>query len=215
MIIQLLFTNPIAFLLVAGALIMAITVHEFAHAWMANRLGDPTPRLQGRLTLNPLSHLDPVGTLLMFVFGFGWGRPVQFDPFNLENPRRDTALISFAGPFSNIIIVTTLSLLYRFILAPIYPFSPFLAIIPLLIQLNLSLAIFNLIPIHPLDGGKILAGLLPRRNAIEFDELMNRYGILFLFLLVAPIAGGRSLASLIVLPIIQFLMNIYLPQTLA
>lgn len=213
MIFSLLFQNPIAFIILAAALIMAITVHEFAHAWMANRLGDPTPRLQGRLTLNPLAHLDPLGTLLMFIFGFGWGRPVQFDPFNLENPRRDAALISFAGPFSNMIIVTILSLIYRFLLAPAFPFSPFLAVIPLLIQLNLSLAIFNLIPIHPLDGGKILVGLLPRRDALQFDRFMQRYGILLLFLLVAPLMG-RSLASIIISPIIDFLLGVYLPQSL-
>lgn len=213
MLFELLFTSPWAFLILAFALVMAITVHEFAHAWMANRLGDPTPKLQRRLTLNPLAHLDPLGTLLIFMFGFGWGRPVMFNPLNLENPRRDAALISFAGPFSNLLIVTILSLLYRFILTPLFPFSPLLIVIPLLIRLNLSLAIFNLIPVHPLDGGKILTGILPRRDAIAYDQFMSRYGMLFLLLLIAPIMGGASLASVVISPIINFLFNIYLPSS--
>jgi Zn-dependent protease len=212
MLFQLLLSNPIAFIVLAGALVMAITVHEFAHAWMANRLGDPTPRLQGRLTLNPLAHLDPLGTLLIFFIGFGWGKPVQFDPFNLENPRRDAAIISFAGPLSNIIIVTVLSLLYR-VAGPLMPFSPFLIIIPLLIRLNLSLAIFNLIPIHPLDGGKILIGLLPRAEAHQVDIFLRRYGTILLLLIIFPFMGA-SIVSMIVSPIIDFLMRVYLPSSI-
>ncbi len=91
-----LFSNPLIFTGWLVSLVIAITVHEFAHAFAADRLGDPTPRLQGRLTLNPLSHLDPLGTILLILVRFGWGKPVQFDPYNLENPRRDSAIISFA-----------------------------------------------------------------------------------------------------------------------
>src|SRR3990167_2193714 len=105
--------NPIVFIFWALGLILAITIHEFAHALAADRLGDPPPRLQGRLTLNPLAHLDPIGTLMLLLTRFGWGKPVQFDPFNLANPRRDAALISLAGPVSNLLTATLLSLLIR------------------------------------------------------------------------------------------------------
>src|SRR3989344_8883223 len=96
-----LLTNPVMFIVWAGALVTAITIHEFAHAWMAVYLGDPTPKLQGRLTLNPIAHLDPIGTLMLLLVRFGWGKPVQFDPYNLENPKRDSAIISLAGPGAN------------------------------------------------------------------------------------------------------------------
>ena len=102
-----LFSNPFLFLLEIIALVSALTFHEFAHAWMADKLGDPTPRLQDRLTLNPAKHLDPLGTLLLLVAGFGWGKPVEFDPFNLRHPRRDTALIALAGPVSNILMASS------------------------------------------------------------------------------------------------------------
>src|SRR3990172_11954241 len=99
-----LFNNPLSFVFWLLGLTVAITVHEFAHAYAAERLGDPTPRLMGRLTLNPLAHLDPLGTLMLLIARFGWGKPVQFDPFNLRHPRRDSALISLAGPASNLIM---------------------------------------------------------------------------------------------------------------
>jgi len=101
MLLELLFSNPLIFILVAAALILSISVHEFAHAYVADKLGDPTPRYLGRVTLNPKAHLDPIGTLLLVVAGFGWGKPVPFNPNNLSNPKRDAALISFAGPLSN------------------------------------------------------------------------------------------------------------------
>ena len=214
MLIELLFSSPILFVVVAAALFVAITIHEFAHAFAADKLGDPTPRLQGRLTLNPLAHLDPLGTLLLFLFGFGWGKPVQFDPYNLKNPRRDAAIISFAGPFSNIILVTILSLIYRTgILSSLFPFFPLGSLIPPLIQLNVVLAVFNLIPVHPLDGGKILAGLLSPSDAHKYDRFMSQYGLYMLLLMFLPIVGGRSLVSLFVSPIVSFLMNIYLPSS--
>jgi len=125
-------SNPMSLLFVAAALLSAITVHEFAHAFMAERLGDPTPRLQGRLTLNPLAHLDPLGTLMLFIIGFGWGKPVQFDPYNLKNPRRDAALISFAGPLSNIILASILSIVLRFSAGPFSPLNFLAGIIPIL-----------------------------------------------------------------------------------
>ncbi len=198
-----LFSDPVLFIVWALALTLAVTIHEFAHAWAAVKLGDPTPKLQGRLTLNPLSHLDPLGTLMLLFFRFGWGKPVTFDPFNLENPRRDTALISLAGPASNLILASLLAILLR--ITGITLIQPF-------IMLNVVLAIFNLIPVHPLDGGKILVGLLPPSDAANLDDFMNKYGIFILILLVFPIFG-TSPALTIISPIINFLLNIYIPGT--
>lgn len=215
MLITLLFSNPIVFVIIAIGLMVAISIHEFAHALAAVKLGDPTPRLQGRLTLNPLAHLDPIGTLLLLFVGFGWGKPVQFNPRNLKNPRSESAIISFAGPFSNILLVTILSLIYRFgILQNLFPFLPIGAIIPALIQINLVLAIFNLVPLHPLDGGKILVGLLPEKEAHEYDRFMHKYGmIMLLFLMFMPLFNGETLFGAVIGPIIDALMKVYLPSS--
>lgn len=202
------------------AFIVAITVHEASHAWMADRLGDPTARLMGRLSLNPLVHYDRVGTTLLLilvfmraigfpVIPFGWAKPVHFDPYNLQNPRRDSALISFAGPLSNIIVAILLSILVRFVLPIGYLYTFF---IPIII-LNVALAIFNLIPIHPLDGGKIFVGLLPEHESHEADIFLRRYGMIILFLLIFPTIGGSSPVSLIITPTINFVLNILLPGT--
>ena len=155
--LQTLFESPITFFLFALSLIVAVTVHEFSHALVADRLGDPTPRSQGRLSLNPLVHLDPLGTLSLFLIGFGWGKPVEFFPPNLKSPRRDAALISIAGPISNILLATLLSVIGRTLLDP----NSASFLIPF-IYVNVILAVFNLVPIGPLDGQKILFALLPR-----------------------------------------------------
>ena len=187
-------------------LVIAIAIHEFAHAATADRLGDPTPRSQGRLTLNPLAHLDPVGTIMLLLFRFGWGKPVVFDPYNLAHPRRDTGIISFAGPISNLLLASLLSLGLRFLPLP-------LALQPLLyitIFLNLTLAIFNLVPVYPLDGEKILAALLPRDLAYEYQAVMNRYGTFILIFLILPVFGTSPIISLIS-PTITFLSRLLLP----
>lgn len=201
-----LFSNPILFLVWAVGLVLAISVHEYAHARAADTLGDPTPRAQGRLTLNPKAHLDPLGTLALLFLGFGWGRPVQFDPYNLRNPRRDSALIAIAGPVSNLIFATILSLLIRF-----FPGIGLLSsVFSILIMMNITLAIFNLVPIFPLDGEKILGGLLPSDLYREFAGIMNQYGTIILIFMLLPIAGGVSPISALISPVISFVAHLLL-----
>lgn len=203
------FANPLQLIISFGALVIAITVHEFAHAWVADHLGDPTPRLQGRLTLNPLAHLDPLGTILILVVGFGWGRPVEFDPFNLRSPRKDAALISLAGPASNILLAVVASLLLRILVVAGYGLVA-MPILGTIITLNLVLAVFNLIPVGPLDGFKIVAGFLSAKQAKEWNQL-ERYGMFFLVLLLLPLFSGASLVSRVLYPILNILIPLFIP----
>ncbi len=147
------------------AIIVGLTLHEGAHAWTADHLGDPTPRRLGRLSLNPLVHLDALGTVLLVLLHFGWGRPVPVDIRYLSRPRRDLLLIALAGPLANLLLALALGLFLRLdLLAPWQAAPTYRTILELLhiaVLLNLILAIFNLLPVPPLDGGKILASLLP------------------------------------------------------
>ncbi|HBL52358.1 MAG: hypothetical protein A3D24_04915 [Candidatus Blackburnbacteria bacterium RIFCSPHIGHO2_02_FULL_39_13] len=209
--LNLIFSDPLLLVIYIAALLLAITVHEFSHALAADKLGDPTPRVQGRLTLNPIKHLDPIGTVALILVGFGWGKPVQFDPYNLENPRRDSALISLAGPASNLIVATIVALLFRLLInsGPIVEITTMM--FSVIIYLNVLLAIFNLVPIHPLDGGKILIGLLPKNIASDWDRILNQYGTIILLLLVLPIFGGAPLISKFISPTISFILNLLFP----
>lgn len=209
--ISLLFTSPFSFLIWLGSLLAAITIHEYAHAWMADRLGDPTARLAGRLTLNPLAHLDPIGTLMLLIFRFGWGKPVPIDPFNLRHPRRDAAVISLAGPTSNFIFAILLAVIIRgshLTLGPIaYLLELFLT--PFVV-LSIVVGIFNLIPIHPLDGGKIITGFLPHELAQRWEEILQDYGLIIIIFLLFPFFGASPI-SLIISPIVNLILAILLP----
>ena len=198
--------NPLEFVFGLIALILAIDIHEYSHAWAAEHLGDPTPRLMGRLTLNPLAHLDPIGTIMLILVRFGWGKPVQFDPYNLRNPRRDGAIISIAGPISNMIAASLCAILLHL------PVHLVLAVfIQELLILNVVLGIFNLVPIHPLDGFKIVEGILPEQQAHEWHEL-ERYGMIFLIFLLFPIFGGAAPIQRIISPVIDFVLRVLLPS---
>jgi len=204
--LDLLFADPLSFIIYLVSIVIAITIHEFSHAWVADKLGDPTPRLAGRLTLNPLAHLDPIGTLALLIARFGWGKPVPIDPYNLASPKKDEALISLAGPASNLILAVILSLILRFspIPLPVYLFF-------IIIVLNISLALFNLLPIPPLDGSKILTGILPKDLAWQFEENLSRYSTILLIFIVFPLFGQRSIAAIIILPIIEIMLKILIP----
>lgn len=204
MLFSLAFTNPLLFTIIAVVLILSLSVHEFFHAFVADKLGDPTPRSQGRVTLNPVAHLDPMGTLALFLVGFGWGKPVMFNPYHLKNPLRDTALIALAGPASNLLIAFGFGLLYKFGLFS--AFNPVMVsvVVTQVVSLNVMLAIFNLVPVFPLDGEKILRALLPKKIGYEYAIIMQRYGMLILLALIIPI-GGVSAMSYLISPIINHL----------
>lgn len=184
--------NPQLGILLIVALIVSLTFHEFSHAFVADKLGDPTARNMGRLTLNPLAHLDPIGTLFLIVARFGWGKPVPFNPLNLKNPRRDAALISLAGPASNFLLAIAASFALR--VANVN--SVFGIFLYLVVLYNLTLGIFNLIPVGPLDGNKIIYGFLPMNLTIQWQEI-QRYGMFILLLLVFTNATSLILSPLV------------------
>ncbi len=212
--------NVIFIIVFIVILIYSIIIHEVSHGLVAEYLGDPTARLMKRLTLNPLPHIDPFGSILLPLiliisgsgFLFGWAKPVPFDPYNLKNPRRDAALISLAGPASNLILALIVSVLLRLFIFFNIPFLSTIgsSILPSAIILNISLAVFNFLPISPLDGFKIIGGVLSDQRAKEWYEL-ERYG--FIFLLILIITPG--LLSTVVGPVINFLSSLLIPGNLA
>jgi len=200
MFILSLLSDPIKTLGFLLGLLIAITVHEFMHAYTANLLGDPTAKWQGRMSFNPLRHLDPLGTLFLIIVGFGWGRPVPVNPSNFKNPRVGELITSLAGPFSNIITAFIFSLPLRFF--PDAAFAPFFGLI---IYINLVLCVFNLLPIPPLDGSKILWAIFPQIDIIVFEQVgvYILFGILFLSYFT-----GYPILSNIIMPAVSFLEKI-------
>ena len=198
--------DPVSLIVYLAVIVVAITLHEFAHAWTANRLGDPTARYQGRLTLNPLAHLDPMGGLMLLLFGFGWARPVPVNPWNFRDSRRGMLLVALAGPLANVTLAWVANLLLQVLMTapggmlPALLAGPVGRFLALSVTLNLWLAAFNLIPVPPLDGSRILAGLVSQSQAVALAR-MEAYGPLFLVLLIAT---GAS--SLILRPIYRLLL---------
>ncbi len=198
---------PLEAILSLLAILLALVVHEFAHAWMADRLGDPNPRLAGRVSLNPLVHLDPVGTLLIVLTGFGWGKPVQFDPYNLADPDKDGAVIAAAGPVSNLILAVITAIAMH-IVPMSYLAGPIGLFFYLSFLYNVNLAVFNLIPVFPLDGHHVLRAFMSKDLRCRYDLFNRSVGILLAILIMLPLYGGQSLASLITTPAIQFAYNL-------
>lgn len=181
-------------------ILLAFTFHEFAHAWTAWKLGDDTAERQGRVSLNPFVHLDPVGTILIFVTqGFGWARPVPVNPSRLRNPRRDEILVTAAGPASNLVLAVLAGLLLGFLTSKgLFSEAQFKAVpllkllrdfLWLMLRLNLLLTFFNLLPIFPLDGSHIVTRLLPLNQAFQFRQFGERYG--FWVLIGVVVLGSR------------------------
>ena len=195
-------------------LIIAITVHEFFHALAADKLGDPTPRSFGRLTLNPIAHADPLGTIILPLMSsltgiptIGWAKPVPIDPFNFRHPKRDEIIVSLAGPLSNLSLAVVSSLLIRLLTLP-----PLLGnIFFYLILINVSLCIFNLLPIPPLDGSKVFLNLLSPQSYAKWSQAFDHYGIFLLLIFVFLPIGNTRLISFIMGPIVNFIFRLLLP----
>lgn len=211
-LIGILFQNPFLFAVIALSLVLSVTIHEFAHAYAANKLGDPTAKNLGRLNLNPLSHLDPLGTLSLLFFGFGWGKAVPVNYFNLKNPKRDAAIISFAGPGSNFALALLATLILKILeqlFSPL-PYTPLNGVWLLIrtifypiILYNIVLGIFNLLPFEPLDGFKIVNGILPPKLSLQWSQTAP-FG-LFILIFLATTGGISRIISPIVSQIIKLL----------
>lgn len=221
----------VTLLLSLPVILISLTVHEVSHGFIAYKCGDPTARNLGRLTLNPLKHLDPMGALSMLLVGFGWAKPVPIIPRNFKKPRRDIALVSLAGPVSNLLLALVSALLYTVLLKTFYLFSALsgsvslstflnlvlggngakillyshswlfqayfsnlqivvLTVFQLMTMLNIGLALFNLIPLPPLDGSKILASVLPQNLAVKYLRIEQYTGIIFLVIILIGNFGG-------------------------
>ncbi len=163
-----------------------LPVHEFAHGWMARKLGDNTARLQGRLTMNPLAHVDPMGALFIIFFGFGWARPVPVDPYNFKHRKRDMALTALAGPVSNVLVALLAAVLYYAVFL-LLPYGAWMDqafyFLWLFIGINISLAVFNLLPIPPLDGSRIFSAVLPDKWVFKMAQY-EQYLFIGLFVLM-------------------------------
>jgi len=190
-------------------LLFALTVHEFSHGYVAYRLGDPTARMMGRLTLNPIAHLDPIGSILFLLPPhFGWAKPVPVDGRYLAHPRRDMMWIALAGPVSNVILAALFGTLLR--LQPLIAVgtSPAAVAVVRMVEtsvvLNLVLAFFNLIPIFPLDGSRILTGLLPRDLAERFRTLEPAGPMILLGLILLGAVTGVRIIQILIFPFVNF-----------
>lgn len=185
------------------AILWALSFHEFCHGWVAYKLGDNTAAHQGRLSLNPLDHLDPLGTLMLFLFRFGWAKPVPINSRYFKNPRRDIALVSLAGATGNFLTALVCGLIIRFFPSVIFHSVPVREIVFNFIVVNIGLGVFNLIPIPPLDGSKVLAVMLPPSQMRTFFFL-ERYGMFIILILVAT-----NVIQVIMNPIFRFMLKFF------
>ncbi len=205
----------------AFPILIAIVFHELSHGFAANKLGDPTAKMMGRLTLNPIAHIDPIGTILMPImlivltngqFVFGYAKPVPINPMNFKNPKKDMAISAAAGPVMNLLLAFLSMIVLRFIIVPlslVFPESinstvlgPLLMILKSSVVVNVVLAVFNMIPIPPLDGGRVLTGFLPNRQAASFSRI-EPYGFIIVIFLIAS-----GIANYFVLPLVNLILGL-------
>jgi Zn-dependent protease len=208
--------DPVAAVISFGVLLLSLTIHEAAHAWTADRLGDPTARALGRVSLNPLVHIDWIGTVLLPLIAIfsrlpiiGWAKPVPVMMRNLRHPRRDFMFVAAAGPISNLLQAIVYALVLRALLGAAgggeAPASVVTDVLYLAVQINLLLAFFNLIPVPPLDGGNVMLGLLPPRVAVQYSQL-RQYGFIILYILLLT-----GVASALIMPPTRFMLGVLLP----
>ncbi|HIQ36972.1 MAG TPA: site-2 protease family protein [Desulfocapsa sulfexigens] len=201
-------------IILAPPILLALTVHEFAHGYVAYRLGDPTAKNLGRLTFNPLKHLDPIGTLAFFIIKIGWAKPVPVNPNYFRDPRKDMLWVALAGPAVNFVLAVISAILTKVVwfIAASIPYSPIAEAILVPVNevlmasvwINLVLCIFNFLPIPPLDGSKILAGMLPPEAALKYASV-EKYGFVILMLL-----AFSGILSKMIIPVISFARDILL-----
>ena len=201
--------DPQALVLLIPALIFALSFHEYAHAWMANRLGDNTAARMGRLTLNPMAHLDPMGSMMILFVGFGWAKPVPVDPRFLGNPRTDMMKVAAAGPLANFILAFCGGMILRSLNGSGLLNEAILIMLLYFIQMNIVLAVFNLIPIAPLDGSQIFSGYLARTNP-DLAWKIQTYGPQVLFgVILLGYLTGFSIIWMIMRPFVSFFMLLF------
>lgn len=179
------------FIVMIAVILFAITIHEYAHGRVAELFGDPTPRMSGRLTLNPLAHIDPIGFLMLVIVRFGWAKPVPINPNYFRDPEKDMALVALAGPFANFSLAVFIALLYRVIPLPASDFGYFVSnVFQYAVWINIALGLFNLIPIPPLDGSRLLRALLPYEGQMFIDRIEPYGFFVLIFLLLTGLSSG-------------------------
>jgi Zn-dependent protease len=203
-------------LLAIPAILIALTFHEFAHGYVAYRFGDPTAKNYGRLTLNPLAHLDPMGTIMIFLIHFGWAKPVPVDPRYLGNPKRDMMWIAAAGPLMNVALALVSGILIRIFMAtdlayadPNGGIGTLFQMIRYSLYINLALAFFNLLPIPPLDGSKILAGVLPHRYAPTLYLIESRGPMVLFGIIMFGWITGFHVLGVVIGPFINVFSHLF------
>ena len=202
--------EPQIIILLIPALVFSLSFHEFAHAWMAYRLGDNTAARLGRLTLNPMSHLDPVGSLALLLMGFGWAKPVPVDSRYLENPKKDMVKVAAAGPISNIILAVVAALALRLLFSTDLLTDNIKTFFIIFMQINITLAVFNLLPVSPLDGSQILTPFLEKYFGSDVVWKMQIYGPRFLFfIIIFSMVTDIHIFSFIISPIFNLFLYIF------
>ena len=196
--------------LLIPALVFSLSFHEFAHAWMAYRLGDSTAARMGRLTLNPMSHLDPIGSLALLLMGFGWAKPVPVDPRYLKNPRQDMVKVAAAGPISNIILAIIAAFVLRLLFDTDLLSNSIKTFFIIFMQINITLAVFNLLPVSPLDGSQILSPFLEKQFGPDIVWKMQVYGprVLFIIIIISMVTDIH-IFSFIITPIFNLFILIF------